>query len=286
MDYKKLTIGQMAELNRVSTQTLRYYDKFGILKPNLYNKDTGYRYYNMSQCAVLDTITHMKSLNMPLEQIKAYIDTGDYDSFISELTDKYTKIKEEIRRLENIEAVLKRKIDDYQKRSLLPPDGVPYIEVIHQRQIYKFDTHINYYYNGNSIEQYEHMLRLFKNHLLEKDLGIEYFYNVGSIMKKEDFINQNYVSTELFIFLQAQHTFKKYDIIKPNTYLCMTCENTDTETEYIQLMYDTIEKNYYQIAGDYICEVVNESFAFDSQKRNMTLKLQIPITFHQSGTAD
>lgn len=60
----------------------------------------------------------------------------------------------------------------------------------------------------------------------------------------------------------------------------MTCENTDIETEYIQLMRDTIEKNHYQIVGDYICEVVNESFAFDSQKRNMTLKLQIPVTFH------
>ena len=169
MDYKKLTIGQMAELNRVSAQTLRYYDKFGILKPNLYNEETGYRYYNISQCAVLDTITHMKSLNMPLEQIKAYIDTGDYDSFISELTDKHTKIKKEIRRLESIEAVLKRKINDYQKRSLLPADGIPYIEVIHRRPIYKFDTHINYYYNGNSIDQYEHMLRLFKTICWKKD---------------------------------------------------------------------------------------------------------------------
>ena len=223
----------------------------------------------------------MGAFSSLLEQIKAYIDTGDYDSFISELTDKHTKIKKEIRRLESIEAVLKRKINDYQKRSLLPADGIPYIEVIHRRPIYKFDTHINYYYNGNSIDQYEHMLRLFKNHLLEKGLGIEYFYNVGSIMKKEDFINQNYVSTELFIFLEDRHSFDTYDIIEPNTYLCMTCENTDIETEYIQMMRDTIEKNHYQAAGDYICEVVNESFAFDSQKRNMTLKLQIPVTFHK-----
>ncbi len=157
--------------------------------------------------------------------------------------------------------------------------------MIHRRPIYKFDTHINYYYNGNSIDQYEHMLRLFKNHLLEKGLGIEYFYNVGSIMKKEDFINQNYVSTELFIFLEDRHSFDTYDIIEPNTYLCMTCEDTDNETRYIQMMRDTIEKNRYQAAGDYICEVVNESFAFDSQKRNMTLKLQIPVAFHKPGNA-
>ena len=33
MDLEKLTIGQMAELNHVSEQTLRLYDREGLMKP-------------------------------------------------------------------------------------------------------------------------------------------------------------------------------------------------------------------------------------------------------------
>lgn len=35
MDLQKLSIGQMAELNHVSEQTLRLYDKEGLLRPPL-----------------------------------------------------------------------------------------------------------------------------------------------------------------------------------------------------------------------------------------------------------
>ncbi len=37
-------IGELAKLFNISTDTLRYYDKIGLLKPK-YDKDNGYRYY-------------------------------------------------------------------------------------------------------------------------------------------------------------------------------------------------------------------------------------------------
>ena len=44
---KYLSIGQMGRLNNLSVQTLRHYEKVGILKPSYINEDTGYRYYSM-----------------------------------------------------------------------------------------------------------------------------------------------------------------------------------------------------------------------------------------------
>ena len=43
MDLQKLSIGQMAELNHVSEQTLRLYDKEGLLVPRCVDPVTGYR---------------------------------------------------------------------------------------------------------------------------------------------------------------------------------------------------------------------------------------------------
>lgn len=61
---EKLTIGEMAKLNHISEQTLRLYDKMGLLQPYLTDKKNKYRYYNIKQSARLDMIQHMKSLGM------------------------------------------------------------------------------------------------------------------------------------------------------------------------------------------------------------------------------
>ena len=56
MDHTYLTIGQMAALNHISAQTLRLYDREGLLKPEYQDPANGYRYYHIDQCAQLDMI--------------------------------------------------------------------------------------------------------------------------------------------------------------------------------------------------------------------------------------
>ena len=64
-----LKIGEMAELNHVSTQTLRLYAKNKLLEPEYLDPKTGYRYYTLEQCAKLDLIRALKSCRLSLEQI-------------------------------------------------------------------------------------------------------------------------------------------------------------------------------------------------------------------------
>ncbi len=49
---EKWTIGEVAKLFDVSTDTLRYYEKIGILSPHK-NGDNGYRYYSYDEIVVL-----------------------------------------------------------------------------------------------------------------------------------------------------------------------------------------------------------------------------------------
>ncbi len=53
----KLSIGEVARLFNISKDTLRYYDKIGILKPEV-NKENGYRFYD---------IRHLEQLGLILE---------------------------------------------------------------------------------------------------------------------------------------------------------------------------------------------------------------------------
>ena len=77
MNYKKLTIGQMAKLNHISEQTLRLYDREGLMSPALKDDETGYRYYHIIQSARLDMIQYMKAYGMTLREIGEYLGRND-----------------------------------------------------------------------------------------------------------------------------------------------------------------------------------------------------------------
>ena len=67
------SIGETAKLLGVSTQTLRYYDREGILRPETINEETGYRYYSYMQFHKIDRIKYLQSLGLSLEEIGAII---------------------------------------------------------------------------------------------------------------------------------------------------------------------------------------------------------------------
>ena len=78
MDIKNLfTIGEMGGLFRTNIRTLRYYDDIGLLKPEVVDPKTGYRYYSARQFERMNTIKYLRNLNMPLDNIKAFFENRD-----------------------------------------------------------------------------------------------------------------------------------------------------------------------------------------------------------------
>ena len=71
MKQKLLSIGDVARLKGVNIQSLRYYDRIGILKPAYVNPDTGYRYYVPEQIIILDIIQLCLAFHLPLKSLEA-----------------------------------------------------------------------------------------------------------------------------------------------------------------------------------------------------------------------
>ena len=278
---RKLTIGQFAKFNNTTEQTLRYYDQIGLLHPAEINEITGYRYYYITQCATLDIIFHLKSLGISLKEIKYYFDTNDSTWILDTLNKKYQKNAAIIKSLQETQTVIKRRISDYKIYPSLPKAEHPFIELIPDRIIYKYDTKINYYYNEDSSSNYEYMLRAFKTNLQKQKSPALYFYNVSSIMHMENLISGDFRTTELFVFINEEDCgyFPDYEIIKGNLYFCVICDNSAREIPLINLLLEEISQKGYRIVGDYICEVVSEYLSPKNGQRDMILKLQIPIKF-------
>ncbi len=73
-----LSIGEFSNICKVSTKTLRYYAKIGLLFPTEVNPENGYRYYSIGQLQKMLLINRLKSYGLSLDEIKTVID--DYDN--------------------------------------------------------------------------------------------------------------------------------------------------------------------------------------------------------------
>jgi len=73
-----MTVREVSRRTGVSVRTLHHYDAIGLLKPSAVT-DAGYRLYDEEALARLHTILLFRELQFPLDQIKAILDSPDFD---------------------------------------------------------------------------------------------------------------------------------------------------------------------------------------------------------------
>ena len=129
------TIGKMASLTGVSIQTLRYYDKLGLLIPTYINPITNYRYYSYDHLQIINRIRYLQNLGLSLSDIKEVFEAGDLSVLRSKLNEIQQSLHDEMERLrercENIEWY----ISYFNEDNLAPPLCVPYFKHFNERYI-------------------------------------------------------------------------------------------------------------------------------------------------------
>ena len=106
-----LKIGEFAWLGQVTVETLRHYDRLGLLKPAHLDPLTDYRYYTLDQLPRLNRILALKDLGLSLEQVKRMLDDEIPSEeirgmFALRKAQIEQSLQEEILRLKQIEARL------------------------------------------------------------------------------------------------------------------------------------------------------------------------------------
>lgn len=94
------SIGQVAKICDLSVQTLRYYDKIGLVIPNHTDKLSGYRFYSNRDILHIKIVQDMKMLQFSLDDIGKMLKNDSLDSLFTKLKSKRIEMLEEISRLE------------------------------------------------------------------------------------------------------------------------------------------------------------------------------------------
>ena len=96
-----ITIQGFAKLCGCNTQTLRYYDRIGLLTPAKVDEWTGYRYYEEEQALLFVKIKNLQQADFSIEEIKSLL-PGDDDLLMAAFEQK---IKEQKQKLETIRKI-------------------------------------------------------------------------------------------------------------------------------------------------------------------------------------
>ena len=277
MDLQKLSIGQMAELNHVSEQTLRLYDKEGLLVPRCVDPVTGYRYYHIIQSAKLDLIQNMKVYGMTLRQIRSFLDSNDPAALRALLSEQAASIEERIRQLRRSQSAITRTLDNYRRYDAMPRNGEIFLEYIPERRIFRYSCDVNYFDQDES--GYEYMLRQMKTNLVANNMPLSYFTNIGTIIRREHLVPDALFSNEVFLFVDENDSSQAMETLPAASYLCLCSDEFSMEAENVRRLLDYVQTRGCEIAGDYICEVVVDFPMLDFNRRRMFYKAQIPVRF-------
>ena len=96
-------IGRFSKMTRLSVKALRLYDENGLLPPAHVDPSSGYRYYALGQANVAEAVRTLRSVDMPLDEIRTILETDD-----PELVHKQLVVHRE-RLAERLTALIQRK---------------------------------------------------------------------------------------------------------------------------------------------------------------------------------
>ena len=106
-----ITIQGFAKLCGCNAQTLRYYDRIGLLTPAKVDEWTGYRYYEEEQALLFVKIRNLQQADFSIEEIKALL-PGDDDALSAAFERKILEQQQKLERIREIQrSYLKEKMD-------------------------------------------------------------------------------------------------------------------------------------------------------------------------------
>ena len=113
---KFFTIGEAAAAARTTSETLRHYDRIGLVRPSRKDPWTGYRYYTGQDIVRLNTVRALQLMDLSLKEIKEVLEYNDLEKIVDFLKQAEKKADEKIAALQYSKAKIKAAKADYERK--------------------------------------------------------------------------------------------------------------------------------------------------------------------------
>lgn len=96
-----IKIGQISNLYGISIDTLRHYDRKGLLKP-VVDPNNGYRYYSLEHLDILEMILVGKHLEIPLDSMKERIEEESIEGYLAMMEEQSRYMEERLQAMKKL----------------------------------------------------------------------------------------------------------------------------------------------------------------------------------------
>ena len=113
---KFFSVGEAAKAVHTTSETLRHYDRIGLVKPSKKDEWTNYRYYTEQDIVRLNTVRALQLMDLSLQEIKKVLEYDDLEKIINFLTQAEKKADEKIAALQYSKSKIELAKIDYQRK--------------------------------------------------------------------------------------------------------------------------------------------------------------------------
>ena len=113
---KYFYIGEAAKAVNMTCETLRHYDRIGLVKPSKKDEWTNYRYYTEQDIVLLNTVSALQQMDLPLHKIKEVLAYDDLQKIIHFMEEAEKKADEKIASIQYSKSKIKLAKQDYEKK--------------------------------------------------------------------------------------------------------------------------------------------------------------------------
>lgn len=224
------SIGKAAALVKVTTETLRHYDRIGLVRPSITDQWTKYRYYTEQDIIRLNVVVALRNMGISLKNIKAMLDSDDiqqlteeFDNAIRQADDKIRELREAKKRIAHVKRHYESKRDE-------TPNGIV-VKDIHPRVILLSDKSIS-----PTIEDLHDYHRHFYAQVGERRKPLFLFEDVAGIYEEDG-------SQKMFAVCIKHDGGKDLFTLPGGKYLCAECSDKTYESVLGKLL-DVAKKEY------------------------------------------
>ncbi len=138
---KYFSVGEAAKAAHATSETLRHYDRIGLVRPSKKDEWTGYRYYTEQDIVRLNTVRALQLMDLPLKEIKKILEYDDLEKIVDFLSRAEKKADEKINALQRSKEKIRLAKADYERKLLMQksPNGA-FVRDLPKRVILLSDT--------------------------------------------------------------------------------------------------------------------------------------------------
>ncbi len=261
-------INEISNLYNIGKDSLRYYEKLGLLKPK--RESNGYRLYSIQDIWKLNIIKDLRSLNFSMDKIKDYLENRTVSNTLDILNEEIGIITEKINELNFQKNTIKARIKSLTEDFAITQLEEIEIKYLPERKVIMLNDQFTKEEEADFLikklhKKYEDKLYLLGNNYL------------GVTMNLSD-VYKNIYNSYNSVFFVLNKNDKDYDFILPESdYIVLQYRGGYENTKkYLPIMLEYIKNNNFEILSNPI-EMYKIDIHETSKPSEFLTELQIPI---------